>query len=197
MTTRMELRERVRRQLEDLAPAPLWDDAVLHDALSDGLLRYGARVPLQARSLVAVSAGARSFVVPGLEAGAAISDVFTPNGLVVPPALAASFDEPRQAWRWWAGEVLLAKPAAAGSWTVEWRRPRLLPPGDSDPMPVNAGDEGLVTLFAAASALRRRAIESAKRGGTGAGELLLLATELERQARVAGRQVRSFTALEC
>lgn len=200
MTTKVELRELVRRRLEDSSVAPLWDDETLNDAMADGLSRYGAIVPLDERSTVAVVSGASGFAVPGLESGMAIREVFAPNGAVVPAAVAAGFEEPGQAWRWWAGQILLAKPAAGGNWVVEWRRPRLLPSGDGETVPIRAGDEGAVSLFAAASAIRRRTVEEAKRGGRSVETLLMLAGDWElageRQARGSSRQVRAFTARE-
>jgi hypothetical protein len=200
MTTKLELRELVRRRLEDVSPAPLWDDATLDDALADGLARYGSIVPLEERSSVAVASGAGGFAVPGLESGVAIREVFAPNGTLISAAIATTFEEPGQAWRWWAGQILLAKPAAGGNWIVEWRRPRLLPVGESGAVPVRAGDEGAVSLLAAASALRRRAVEEAKRGGRSTETLVMLAGDWEltgeRQARGLGRQVRSFAMRE-
>lgn len=200
MTTKLELRELVRRRLEDVSVAPLWDDTTIDDAMADGLMRYGSIVPLEQRSSIAVSSGVHEFTVPGLESGMAIREVFAPNGTLVPPALASTFEEPGQAWRWWAGQILLAKPAAGGNWIVEWRRPRLLPANDGDPVPMREGDEGAVSLFAAASAIRRRTVEDAKRGGRSIETLVMLASDWElageRQARGLGRQVRSFAMRE-
>jgi len=198
MTTKAELRAALRRRLEDVPVTGLWDDATLDDALADALSRYGAITPLEERSTVVVSEGALSFTVAGLETGEAIVRVLDPALAVVSPFLAEDRDQPGQGWRWWAGEIRLAKPARAGSWIIEWHRPRLLPASDAGPATVNAGDEGAVTLIAAGSALRRRAVEEAKRGGRGVEGLLALAQEWEatgeRQARARGRNVRSFVA---
>jgi hypothetical protein len=145
-----------------------------------------------------VSEGALSFTVAGLETEEAIARLLDPGLAVISPFLVEDRDEAGQGWRWWAGEIRLAKPARAGSWIVEWHRPRLLPATDADAVPVNSGDEGAVTLIAAGSALRRRAVEEAKRGGRGVEGLLALAQEWEatgeRQARARGRNVRSFVA---
>jgi hypothetical protein len=198
MTTKAELREALRRRLEDMPVTGLWDDATLDDALTDGLSRYGAIAPLEERSTVVVSESALSFTVAELEAGEGIIRVIDPALAVVSPFLAEDRDQPGQGWRWWSGEIRLAKPAQAGGWIVEWHRPRMLPASDSGVAPVNAGDEGAVTLIAAGSALRRRAVEEAKRGGRGVEGLLALAQEWEatgeRQARARGRNVRSFVA---
>ncbi len=45
-------------------PDPLWDDAVLNDAIAAGLRRYSARVPRQATTNVPVAGGDRVVVVP-------------------------------------------------------------------------------------------------------------------------------------
>jgi hypothetical protein len=198
MTTKAELRDALRRRLEDVPVTGLWDDATLDDALADGLSRYGAIAPLEERSTVVVSESALSFTVAGLETGEAIVRLLDPGLAVVSPFLAEDRDQPGQGWRWWAGEIRLAKPARAGNWIVEWHRPRVLPATDPGVAPVNAGDEGAVTLIAAGSALRRRAVEEAKRGGRGVEALLELAQEWEatgeKQARARGRYVRSFVA---
>src|SRR3954447_13397928 len=198
MTTKAELRTALRRRLEDVPVTGLWDDATLDDAMTDGLSRYGAIAPLEERTTVVVSEGSLSFTVAGLETGKAIVRLLDPAVAVVPAFLAKDGDQPGQGWRWWAGEIRLAKPARVGSWIVEWHRPRLLPASDAGLVAVNTGDEGATTLIAAGSALRRRAVEEAKRGGRGVEELLALAQEWEatgeRQARARGRNVRSFVA---
>jgi hypothetical protein len=200
MATKAEMNALVRRRLEDASVAPLWDDATIDDALADGLSRYGAFVPLEMQSSVIVASGATGFSVTGLESGQAIRQVFAPNGRLVPAAVAACFEASTQTWRWWAGQILLAKPAAGGTWIVEWRKPRLLPANDGDAMPARAGDEGAVSLFAAASAIRRRAVEEAKRGGRSIEALVMLAGEWERaaelHARGINRAVHSFILLE-
>lgn len=198
MTTKAELREMVRRRVEDTSlTAPLWDDETLDDALADGLARYGTIVPLEERTTVAVADADEAITVSGLESGTAIARVIAPSGCVV-PRFESDEDAAGQGWRWWAGAIRLARPATAGDWIVEWGAPRLLPQLDADAMPVRSGDEAAVSLLAAASALRRRAVEEAKRGGRGTEALLALAISWEqageRQARARGRAVRSFTA---
>ena len=198
MTTKAEFRAAVRRRLDDVPVAGLWDDATLDDAMADALSRYGVFAPQEERSTVAVSDGAMSFAVTGLERRQAIRRGIDPGASVIAPGRAEDGDEPGQGWRWWAGEIRLAKPARAGSWIVEWHRPRLLPATDSGVVPILAGDDGAVSLIAAGSALRRRAVEEAKRGGRGADGLMQLAKEWEAaglwQARARGRRVSSFTA---
>ncbi len=57
MTTRMELRTMVRRRLADTSVDPVWDDALLNDAIAAGMRRYSARVPRQATACVSVGCG--------------------------------------------------------------------------------------------------------------------------------------------
>jgi hypothetical protein len=198
MTTKAELREMVRRRVEDTSlTAPLWDDETLDDALADALARYGAIVPMEERVTVTVTEGDEAITVSGLESGAAIVRVVDPSGGVV-PRFEPEDGAAGQGWRWWAGAIRLALPARAGDWYVEWRAPRRLPALDADEAPVRSGDEAAVSLLAAASALRVRAVDEAKRGGRGTDALLALASAWERtgerQARARSRTVRSFVA---
>ncbi len=48
MTSRIQLRTMVRRRLADTSVDPLWDDALLDDAIAAGLRRSSARVSRQA-----------------------------------------------------------------------------------------------------------------------------------------------------
>ena len=198
MTTKAELRAALRRRLEDVPVTGLWDDATLDDALADGLSRYGTIAPLEERTTVVVSDGALSFTVAGLEtersdcsrarSGAGSGFAISGGG-----SRSAGTGMALVGRRGPAGET-----GAGGNWIIEWHRPRLLPASDAGLAPVNAGDEGAVTLIAAGSALRRRAVEEAKRGGRGVEGLLALAQEWEatgeHQARARGRNVRSFVA---
>ena len=194
MTTKAEFRDLLRRTLEDTSvSAPLWGDDTLDDATAEGLSRYGAIVPLEQRSSVSVAPGAIQISVSGLESGAWIVTVRDPAGRLIEP-IAPDDRIPAQGWRWWNGAIELANPAAGGTWTIDWRSPRLLPASDGDEMPIRTGDEAAVGHFAAATALRRRAIEEAKRGGRGGDALLTLALSFERSgerlARNRGRQMR-------
>lgn len=198
MTTKAEFRDLLRRTLEDTSVyAPLWGDDTLDDATAEGLSRYGAILPLEQRSSVAVSPGATQISVSGLESSAWIVTVRDPAGRLIEP-IPANDRIPAQGWRWWNGAIELAKPAAGGAWTIDWRAPRLLPASDGDDMPIRTGNEAAVCHFAVATALRRRAIEEAKRGGKGGEALLAIALGFERSgerlARNRGRQLRGSIA---
>jgi hypothetical protein len=206
MPTRAELRTVLRRRLEDAGASPLWDDATLNDALEGAIRRYGARFPREAVATVNVTAGATSVPVAtaGIE-GERIARVRDETGALVPRmsetpgasgngAGAAGLE---QSWRWWSGELRLQRPAAAtGSWTIEYRGPRSVPPDDAATIDVAVGDEEIVLALAAAIALRRRAVEDGKRGayGRGASPVLVLAERAEVEAeRLIGRRKRRAT----
>jgi hypothetical protein len=167
MTTRMALRAELRLRLEDGGSPPLWDDAALDEAIVEGMRGYGRRVPAEATTPVAASGGelalpAATAIDPGR-----IARVIDPEGRATPP-LAAGDDgdpgRPGQGWRWWDGTLMLARPAAAGTWRIEYRTARSLPTDDATALDIAPGDEELVLSLALAAALRRRATEDAKRG---------------------------------
>lgn len=198
MTTKAEFRDLLRRTLEDTSiSAPLWADDILDDATGEGLARYGAIMPLETRSTISVAPDATQLVVSGLESAAWIVAIRDPAGRFIEP-IAIDDRIPAQGWRWWNGEIELTRPASGGDWTIDWRAPRLLPALDADEMPIRSGDDFAVCLFAAATAMRRRAVEEAKRGGRGGEALLSIALQFdqngERLARNRGRQLRSSIA---
>lgn len=184
MTTRLELRTAVRRRLEDTGATPLWDDATLNEFLADAIRRYGVRVPAERSVTVAVASGATSVpVTPALQA-TQVARVLDPDGDVVPrqsAALADGRSAPGQAWRWWNGSLRLAVPAVGGNWSVEYLAGRELPADDVTAAEIVAGDEEIVVAIAAATALRRRAIEDGKRGLTrGSGATMSSADAFDR-----------------
>lgn len=170
MTTRAALRAALRRRLEDTAPAPLWDDPTLNDALAAAVRGYGARVPAEAVLAVAVPAGATRVPVAEPIDPDRIVRVLDGAGAVVPrhePMAAAGVGAPGgQGWRWWGEALLLSRLAAAGpaAWRIEHLAPRDPPSDDAEPVAVPPADEEIVLALAAATALRRRAVEDAKRG---------------------------------
>lgn len=172
MTTRLELRTAVRRRLEDTGGSPLWDDAALNDFLAEAIRRYGTPFPKELSTTVNVTAGATSAVVaPALAAGQVVR-VFDGDGQPVPRhqaiepgAVALAGLSTAQSWRWWGTSLVLAQAAnATGNWQIDYLGGRTLPGDDVTAVDVIAGDEDIVVLLAAATALRRRTIEDGKRG---------------------------------
>jgi hypothetical protein len=185
MTTRAELRASVRQRLEDAGATPLWEDAALNDALAGAVRAYGARFPAEETTAVEVVAGATRVPVAGIEAGRVVR-VLDPAGGFVPRQADAAGDGAgalpvAQAWRWWDGELVLDRPAAAGSWRIEHLKARTPPGDDVAAVDVGAGDEEIVVALAAATALRRRAAEDAKRG-MHSGGIAALAEALRAEA---------------
>jgi hypothetical protein len=157
--------------LEDTGGTPLWDDATLNDFLAEAMRRYGARFPLEQSTTVVLGASATSVVVtPDLEADCVVR-VFDGEGRLVPRHQGDETNDVgidgltiAQAWRWWGNSLVLAHGATAGTWTIDYLSGRTLPTNDVTLVEVIAGDEDIVVLLAAATALRRRAIEDGKRG---------------------------------
>ena len=206
MVTRAELRTALRRRLEDTSGTPLWDDAMLNDALAGAIGRYGARFPPEAVATANVTAGATSVpVVTAGIAGERIARVLDETGAIVPrmgEAAGPVGSAPgaaglEQAWRWWDGELRLQRPAAAtGTWRIEYRGQRSVPSDDGSAVDVLPGDEEIVLTLAAAVALRRRAVEDGKRGAYGRGNspALALAERAEAEAeRLMARRARRAT----
>jgi hypothetical protein len=168
MTTRLDLRLALRRKLEDTGATPLWDDVLLNEALWNSLVRFGARVPLEATVAVPITAGQVSIPVTPTLPRQRVLRVVDATGELVPEAAAFGPSGPGEAraWRWWNGSLLLTRPlGAAESWSVEYRATRTLPADDVSAVPVQPEDEPIVVAMAAEVVLRRRAIEEAKRHG--------------------------------
>ncbi|MEJ7839974.1 MAG: hypothetical protein WKF81_14265, partial [Thermomicrobiales bacterium] len=64
MTTRLQMRQAVRRRLGDTGIDPLWDDLFLNDAIDEGIRRYSTRFPRQASTVLAVTVGDRELTIP-------------------------------------------------------------------------------------------------------------------------------------
>lgn len=186
MPTRADLRTMARQRLEDTTEAPLWDDGTLNQLLTDATRHYGARVPAE-RSLVAiVPDGATSVAIEPALQGPQVVRVADPSGYAVPrldwemEEAAAGYG---QAWRWWAGTLLLARPAIGGNWAIDYLDRREMPADDLTPVDIVPGDEEIVVLLAVAGALLRRAVEDGKRGTDRRG--LAFARVAERHERTA------------
>jgi hypothetical protein len=161
MTTRADLRASLRIRLEDPTPNPLWSDAMLHDFLREALHRYSARFPLQRTELVIATGGERLLPLTGPSTDRDIVRVHQPNGVLLPHAID---NDPAPGWTFWNGALVLTIPATAGSWQIDELTLRELPNDDATDLDLPPGDDEIVVLQAAASALLRRSVEAGKRG---------------------------------
>ncbi|MEJ7762382.1 MAG: hypothetical protein WKF80_06275 [Thermomicrobiales bacterium] len=183
MTTRATLRAALRGRLEDLGAGPLWDDALLDEAIAAAIRRYGQALPAHRMLSLTLAAGARSAVLAEDVQDDRIVAVIDPAGTRVPRHRAVPGDDaapPGQAWRAWGGVLALDRPAAPGAWRVEYRAARARPGSDAVAIDVATGDEEIVLGLATAAALDQRVVADAKRG-TANGALGTRA-EMSRQA---------------
>ena len=167
MTTRATLRTALRGRLEDLGAGPLWDDALLNEAIAAAIRHYGQRLPAHRTLSLTLAAGARDAVLPTDVEDDRIVAVVDPSGGRVPRHRAVAGDDTppaAQAWRAWGGLLALDLPSAAGAWRVEYRAARAIPADDAVGVDVVAGDEEIVLDLAAAVALDQRVVADAKRG---------------------------------
>jgi hypothetical protein len=200
MTTRLELRTAVRRRLQDESLTPLWSDSTINDFLADAMHRYSVWFPKEATATIAVASGATSFAVPAVSEPGRIVRVRDDLGEVIlslwENGAGGQLGPFAQAWRWWNGAVNLAVPAPrTGNWTVEHRTGRSLPADDVTAVEIIPGDEEIVVLIAAATALRRQAVAEGKQGlGRGRDPISLAAEaariEADRLAAARRRRVR-------
>lgn len=161
MTTRAELRASLRVRLEDPTPAPLWTDAVLNDLLAEAVHRYSARFPQQLTETVAAAGGELLLPLTGPAVERDIVRVRQPDGSLLSHAVES---DRAPGWSFWSGALLLNVPAVAGNWRIDYLALRQLPADDVTSLGLPAGDDEIVVLFAASSALLRRSVEVGKRG---------------------------------
>ena len=194
MTTRAELRSATRLRLEDTGATPLWEDALLNEAIGDAIRRYGGIVPKEATATATATAGVRRIpFAAGVVDPARIVRVRDPIGTTLLPW----GDDDRatdraQGWRWWSDGLDLAMPAMAGAWTVAHRTGRTPPADDLAAVDVLPGDEAGVIALVVASALERRSVEEGKRGATTvAASVAALAATARREGEAALRRRRA------
>ncbi|HET9660853.1 MAG TPA: hypothetical protein VFP05_11025 [Thermomicrobiales bacterium] len=161
MTTRSDLRASLRIRLEDPTPNPLWSDPMLHDFLREALHRYSARFPAQRTETVTATGGELLLPLTGPSVERDIVRVHQPNGTLLPHAAEG---DPAPGWSFWNGALVLTLPAAAGSWQIDYLALRELAVDDITDLHLPPGDDEIVVLQAAASALLRRSVETGKRG---------------------------------
>ena len=92
-------------------------------------------------------------------------------------------------WTFWNGALVLTTPAPAGSWQIDYLALRELPADDITDLDLPPGDDEIVVLQAASSALLRRSVEAGKRGMESSS--LALVRVAEAYERAAGSLIRA------
>jgi hypothetical protein len=171
MTTRVELRLMIRRRLADTSAEPLWEDALLDDAIGAGMRRYSTRVPRQAVEDAVVLAGDRVITMPANVNPLRVVRVFDDSGTVWPRWEGSSEDapapgsrpRPEASWRAWGQDLVLTRAVPRdGTWRIEHLAHRIEPEDDTTPLDMQPGDDDLLIAVAVAAALERRAITDGK-----------------------------------
>jgi hypothetical protein len=162
----------VRRRLGDTGIDPLWDDTFLNDAIDEGLRRYGARLPRQVSTTIAVTMGDRELVLPYTINPLRVVRLFDDDGELWQPWFGVGDTPPspvgrcgnKLLYRMWAESLYLDAPVPrTGFWRVEHVTNRILPTDDVTPMDFAPGDDDLIIASSLAVALNRRAINDGKR----------------------------------
>jgi hypothetical protein len=161
MTTRADLRASLRIRLEDPTPNPLWSDAMLHDFLREALHRYSARFPAQLSEIAIATGGELLLPLTGPATERDIVRVHLPDGSLLPHAVEG---DRAPGCTFWNGALVLTTPAPAGSWQIDYLALRELPADDITDLDLPPGDDEILVLQAASSALLRRSVEAGKRG---------------------------------
>ncbi len=192
MTSRAELRAAVRQRLEDTTLSPLWDDAMLNEALAGAIRAYGLRLPKQVATSVVIVAGATEAAVPAVMGDPSrLVRLIDPRGRIVPAAAGdPAAGLVAQSWRWWEGALRFSQPALGGTWRLEHLAPRHTPTTDVGDVDMSAGDDELIVALAMVAALRQRATADAKRGARSELRPLVEAARAEAAQLFAARQRR-------
>lgn len=178
MTTRAEMRQRIRDELNDNAGATLWSDALLNRWIVEGLRELGRRLglekttsltsvasqeayglPADALEVVRVEHPASVMRVPG---GLQSGDVATEGGAGATPA--GGSPSPSRYELFGGQLVLVPAPATTGDEIrVRYRGAYAEPSADGAVLDVPARDEGLVVAYACGRALQWVGTDEAKR----------------------------------
>ncbi len=188
--TRLDLRNLVRREVQDTGAPPLWSDTQLNDALAAAFAAYSHYFPDSLTAQV-TSAANQATIVLGT-AALAVSAVIV-DGVTVPQAPdAATLSEPAfrnqisqttvqpvmpfgvaathgQAWAFFDEVVNFRYPLAAGRTVViHLTAAHALPTDDLTSVTVPDSDIELVVLYACDRLIRSAHTDAVKRGAPGA-----------------------------
>ncbi|HXF82612.1 MAG TPA: hypothetical protein VNN19_07660 [bacterium] len=160
MTTRAELRAAIRTELNDGGGTPLWSDALLNEFIAQAIRRYGAQLPEEASTTIAVVAGQAAYPLP---------DRFLRAVRVEQPAGTERVGDGRHPWsyRVFAGQLLLdPAPTQAGSdqeITLDYLRRYAEPAADGDTLATPSADDDVLVALVCARALDELALDESKR----------------------------------
>ena len=203
MTTRLEMRQMIRRRLGDSGIDPVWDDAFLNDAIGEAVRRYSLRIPRQLSTMIAVTVGDRELTIPPSVNAMKVVRLYDDlgemwrywNSTNSPPPSPIGRPGNEFLWRAWADELLLDTPAPrSGFWRVEHEAHRVAPVDDVTPMDFQPGDDDLIIASALAVSLNRRAIQDGKRytGKSGVHPMAAAARIAQNDAdRLIGNRLRA------
>ena len=195
MTTRAELRQKIRDELNDNAAAKLWTDALLNDFIVQAIRAYGRDLPKQASASITAVADQEAYTLPA-DFDRAMR-VEQPDGEL--RVLSSGFRGELGTYRVWGNQLTLdPAPAAAGSdqdISLEYLARYAEPAVDGDTLATPLSDDDVLVAFACADAMRwvgsdeaKRARFERQRGASpgGAAE----AYERRAQAAIASRKRR-------
>ena len=202
MTTRAELRQKIRDELNDNAAAKLWTDALLNDFIVQAIRAYGRELPKQASATITAVADQVAYTLP-IDFDRAMRVEQPDDDLRV---LSSGFrgelgarDSQLGTYRVWGSQLTLdPAPAAAGSdqdISLEYLARYAEPAVDGDTLATPLSDDDVLVAFACADAMRwigsdeaKRARFERQRGASpgGAAE----AYERRAQAAIASRKRR-------
>lgn len=173
MSTRLSLRASVRARLEDTGGSPLFADADLNSFLADAVQEYGQHAPLRGLATAVVALDATQLSLPAGVPNLGTYRVRDGAGNDVRRQAArygfgpaeSTFTE--QSWRENAGVIYLQRKVGsseAGTWSLDYRRDRVLVADDVTAQPIEPGDEAVIVELVVARVYERRLFEDAKRG---------------------------------
>ena len=208
MTTRLELRARVRAELNDAGGTPLWTDALLNQWLDEAIREYGENFPREASASLTSVAGQTEYVLPSdvdrvlrvehpqgvfrVAARAAGGDVLAVETIELAPAI-GTFDA-------WAGQLVLqpAPDVSGEAIRVRYLATYATPTSDVATLATPARDDAVLMWSVCGRALRWIDTDESKRQrfererGASAHQA---ANEYQREVRAAfdrrARRVRS------
>lgn len=196
MATWAQLRDRVRRALEDTdASGYLWSDTELADDLGEGYREVGKRWPYESVAAIAGVNGQSSYAL-GAQVRSVVS--VSVSGYAVPQRADGSVVEVGQAQTWAvvAGSLVFAQALSGGeAISVVQRGLYTVPTADGTASGLGEEYEDVVVWTAVVAALQRRSVQASKRQG-GASSMSLTvgqAMALQREALRRCRSARSGT----